>query len=117
AAVVRCQAWQSVLHSVQLPRPPRRQASTVNTVVNKADVFMEIAHTLSKLGTCDRKQVGAVIIRDGRCISWGYKGAPPGLPNCEHAPGDGECLDAIHAESNAVNFAARHGISTANATL
>lgn len=46
-------------------------------------VFMEIAESLAKLGTCPRKAVGAVIVRDGRCISWGYNGAPKGLPHCE----------------------------------
>jgi dCMP deaminase len=78
---------------------------------------MLIALDLSTLSTCDRKQVGAVIIRDGRCISWGYNGAPPGLPHCHHLPGDEECFDAIHAELNAVAFAARQGISTEGATL
>ena len=48
----------------------------------KHAVFMDIACSLALLGTCDRKQVGAVIIRDGRCISWGYNGAPPGMPEC-----------------------------------
>src|ERR1700748_1048961 len=49
----------------------------------KHHVFMGIAQTLSQLGTCDRKQVGAVIVRDGRCITWGFNGAPPGLPHCD----------------------------------
>jgi deoxycytidylate deaminase len=49
----------------------------------KAEVFMKIALDLGELGTCDRKHVGAVIVRDGRCISWGYNGSPPGLPHCE----------------------------------
>lgn len=49
---------------------------------NKEAVFMEIASRLSQLGTCDRKQVGALIVRDGRCVSWGFNGAPPGLPHC-----------------------------------
>ena len=48
----------------------------------KLSVFMMVAEQISLLGTCGRKQVGAVIIRDGRCISWGYNGAPPGLPHC-----------------------------------
>jgi deoxycytidylate deaminase len=51
--------------------------------MNKNHVFMRIAHDLSALGTCDRKQVGALIVRNGRCISWGYNGAPPGLPHCD----------------------------------
>jgi dCMP deaminase len=49
----------------------------------KRDVFMKVAIELSRLGTCPRKAVGAVLIRDGRAISWGFNGAPPGLPHCD----------------------------------
>jgi deoxycytidylate deaminase len=48
----------------------------------KRDVFMRVAIELSRLGTCPRKAVGAVIILDGRCISWGFNGAPAGTPHC-----------------------------------
>lgn len=106
-----------------IPRPQR-----------KLDVFMEIANTLGSLGTCDRKQVGAMIIRDGRCISWGYNGAPKGLPHCDDnfhgwidrvsGPGDARayieehgCRNATHAEANALAAAAKQGISTDSATL
>lgn len=77
---------------------------------------MEIAIVLGDLGTCERKQVGAVIIRDGRCISWGYNGAPPGLPHCKHED-DSPCEVSTHAEANAIAFAARQGISTEGGTL
>jgi dCMP deaminase len=112
--------------------------------MSKHDVFMEVAQTIAQLGTCDRKQVGAILIRDGRCISWGFNGAPPGLPHCDenmhgwtdlirHAnPADSlpdlyeladkatqehGCRNATHAEANALAFAARQGISTDGATL
>jgi len=84
---------------------------------SKPEVFMRIAWELSALSTCDRKHVGAIIVRDGRCISWGYNGAPPGLPHCQHSPDEEECLNATHAELNAICFAARQGISTEAATL
>jgi hypothetical protein len=51
--------------------------------VLKDRVFLGIAHDLGQLGTCDRKRVGALIVKDGRCVSWGFNGAPPGLPHCE----------------------------------
>jgi dCMP deaminase len=88
---------------------------------DKGYVFMRIAWELSALGTCNRKQVGALLVRDGRCISWGYNGAPPGMPHCDHTAEELAspygCLNAIHAEVNAVLFAARQGIPTANGTL
>lgn len=101
---------------------------------DKADVFMAIAHNLAMLGTCDRSMVGALIVRDGRCVSWGYNGAPPSMPHCdenfhghldpilpmtvieENLKRDG-CLNATHAEANALAFAARQGISTDGCTL
>lgn len=49
----------------------------------KHNTFMEVAETIAKRGTCSRAQVGCVIIRDGRCISWGYNGAPPGADHCD----------------------------------
>ena len=101
--------------------------------LQKHRTFMAIAERLSWLCTCDRKSVGAVIIRNGRCISWGFNGAPPGLPHCsenDHGysdlegrivqprySGDWGCRNATHAEANALAAAARQGISTDEATL
>jgi dCMP deaminase len=91
----------------------------------KREAFFTVAKTIGELGTCDRKKVGAVIVRDGRCISWGYNGAPPGAPHCHDnnhgweegdAPSKG-CRNATHAEANAIAFAARQGISTDGAML
>jgi dCMP deaminase len=82
----------------------------------KRRVFMGVAVRIGALSTCPRKAVGAVIIRDGRCISWGFNGAPPGAPHCDHAL-DEPCDVATHAEANALAFAAREGISTDNSTL
>ena len=88
----------------------------MNRRIRRDLTFLHIAEVLSDLSTCDRKQVGAVITRDGRCVSWGYNGTAPGLPHCHHTT-DEPCEDAVHAELNAVAFAARQGISTDNGTL
>jgi len=82
----------------------------------KDDVFLGIAWRVGTLSTCNRAEVGAVITHEGRAVSWGFNGAPPGMPHCEHTD-DEPCERAIHAELNAVCFAAREGISTANGTL
>lgn len=108
---------------------------------DKNRVFMSVALTLSQLSTCNRNHVGAVIVKDGRCVTWGYNGAPPGLPHCEEnnhgwhetdwpVPGSESpkaweisaiekhgCKNATHAEANALAFAAKHGISTDGAVL
>ena len=102
--------------------------------------FITIARNLAVLSTCPRKAVGALIVRDGRCISWGYNGAPPGQRHCDEnfhgwQPNTATevammeesfgidymdrlgCRNATHAEANALAFAAREGISTAGGTL
>lgn len=75
----------------------------------------------SMRSTCGRKQVGAIIAKEGRIISSGYAGPPSGQPHCTpecltQASPSG-CKRTIHAEANAVSYAARHGISTQGATL
>jgi dCMP deaminase len=72
--------------------------------------------------TCIRKQVGALIVLDGRILSTGYAGAPKGLPHCLDVgciinSVDGGCMRTAHAESNAIAFAARHGIRVEGADL
>lgn len=72
--------------------------------------------------TCGRKAVGAVITAGGRTISEGYAGPPGGFPHCTHrckvaSTANGGCERTIHAEMNAIAYAARHGISTEGSTL
>ena len=94
---------------------------------HKDHTFLDMAQKLSNLGTCDRAHVGCIITKNGRAISWGYNGAPPGMPHCDaNGHGWGEdyimtavegCKNATHAEANAIAAAARQGISTEGATL
>jgi dCMP deaminase len=81
---------------------------------------MEVAWSFSVRGTCSRKRVGAVIARDGRVLVTGYNGAPKGMPHCEHPSEDDEgtgCRVAVHAEANAIAYAARWGIRIEGADL
>lgn len=102
----------------------------------KDQIFIKVAETIGRMSTCDRARVGAVIVKDGRCISWGYNGALPGMPHCNEnfhgfysrdsnldcppatppSPIHG-CMNAVHAEANAIAFAARQGISTEGASM
>lgn len=80
-------------------------------------VLMQTAHAFSSRSTCSRLHVGAVLARDSRVIATGYNGAPAGMPHCRHQTAGEPCISAVHAEANAVAFAARHGIATDGATL
>jgi dCMP deaminase len=76
------------------------------------EYFMEIAVEVSTRATCDRKHVGAVLVRDRVILSTGYNGSIHGLPHCDevgHMMEEGHCVATIHAELNAIIQAARHG--------
>jgi dCMP deaminase len=74
--------------------------------------FMNIAREVATRSTCERKHVGAVIVRDKVILSTGYNGSIRGMPHCDevgHLMEDGHCVRTIHAEANAVTQAATHG--------
>lgn len=84
------------------------------------DYFMNIAHEVAKRSTCERAQVGAVIVRDRRILTTGYNGSPRGLPHCTEVGclmENGHCIRTLHAEQNAIIQAALHGVSTEGATI
>lgn len=93
--------------------------------IGRDEMFMEMARLVSLRSTCPRAQVGALIVRDHRVVSMGYNGAPSGLPHCTdvgcyHEEGyraKSGCERSIHAEANAIAFAAKSGIPTEGATL
>ncbi len=79
---------------------------------SQLDVLRDIARIVSWRSTCSRAQVGAVI-HDARgvIVSTGYNGAPTGLPHCDHTIIDEPCRMAVHAEQNAILWAARRGVA------
>ena len=49
------------------------------------DYYMDVAERTAKLSTAIRRQVGAVIVKDNRILSYGYNGMPTGWDNvCEN---------------------------------
>ena len=92
--------------------------------------FLEVARSMSKLSHCQSFKVGSVLVKDGRVLSTGYNGSPPGHVNCDDLfPNRADSsfdrekhhqwsnLHEIHAELNAILFAAKEGISINGATL
>jgi dCMP deaminase len=87
------------------------------TRISRNEMHKQILETVAKRSTCTRAHVGAaLIVKDGRIISMGYAGSPSGTPHCIDAGcvrgDDGGCIRTIHAEANAIAFAAKGGIST-----
>ena len=92
----------------------------LDTRPTREETLMEMARAAAKRSTCSRRNVGAVIARDFRPISTGYNGAPSGMPHCNHRLDElasAGCQVVVHAEANAVAFAARYGVSTQGASL
>jgi dCMP deaminase len=135
--------------------------------------FMNIAREFARRGTCNRAQVGAIIVKNSHIISHGYNGAPTGQPQCNEvgcdvlsverlppaemeadtsedmereltmknwrfavseelmggvrlvqiSPPEHErilelgCQRAIHAEANAIAYAARVGVNCSEGTM
>jgi dCMP deaminase len=79
-------------------------------------MMMQVANVVALRATCPKRACGAVLVRDGRILSTGYNGAPVGQPHCDHTDGPA-CKVAVHAEANAILFAARHGAATAGTTM
>ena len=83
--------------------------------------FVDIAYRSAEMSYAKRLRVGAVITRDNRIISTGFNGSPPGHDNCCEIETENGVLvskkSTIHAEENAILFAARTGIPTENATI
>ena len=81
---------------------------------------MNIAREVSTRSTCDRKFVGAVIVRDRSILATGYNGSIRGLPHCDeqgHLMEDGHCVRTVHAEANAIVQAARNGVRIEGASI
>lgn len=77
------------------------------------EYFMTIAFQVASRATCDRKHVGAVIVRDRNILSTGYNGSLRGLEHCDqigHLMENGHCVRTVHSEANAIVQAARMGV-------
>jgi dCMP deaminase len=82
--------------------------------------FMSIARQVATRSTCDRKHVGAVIVRDRTILSTGYNGSIRGMPHCDdvgHQIEGGHCIATVHAEANAIIQAAKNGVQIDGAEL
>lgn len=85
---------------------------------NKYDIaYLRMAREWGKLSYCERKQVGAIIVKDKMIISDGYNGTPTGFENiCEDDEGFTKWY-VLHAEANAILKVASSTQSCKGATL
>jgi len=86
--------------------------------------------------TCSRAQVGVIIATaEYRPLVSGYNGAPAGMTHCDHeckcpakdshlhnahsayCPATKPCTISVHAEANAISYAARYGVRVESGQL
>ncbi len=85
---------------------------------NKFDLaYLKMALEWAKLSYCERRQVGALIVKDRTIISDGFNGTPSGFENCcEDSEGNTQWY-VLHAEANAILKLASSTQSAKEATL
>jgi dCMP deaminase len=96
------------------------QGENIHPRASWDEYFMDIAHVVATRSTCQRKYVGAVIVRDRTILSTGYNGSIRGMPHCTdvgHMMEAGHCVATIHAEANAIIQAAKNGVLIDRGTL
>ena len=79
--------------------------------------YLRMTQIWSENSYCQRRKVGALLVKDNMIISDGYNGTPSGFPNiCEDS--DGVTLPyVLHAEANAITKVARSNNSSDGSTL
>lgn len=79
--------------------------------------YLRMAAIWAENSYCQRRKVGALVIKEKMIISDGYNGTPSGFENvCEDAHGVTHPY-VLHAEANAITKLARSGNNSDQATL
>ncbi len=79
--------------------------------------YLRMARIWAENSYCQRRKVGALLVKDQMIISDGYNGTPAGFENvCEDDDGKTKPY-VLHAEANAITKVARSGNSSEGSTL
>ena len=76
-----------------------------------------MARTWAENSYCQRRKVGALLVKDQMIISDGYNGTPSGFENCCEDANNVSLPYVLHAEANAITKVARSNNSSEGATL
>ncbi|HON52359.1 MAG TPA: dCMP deaminase family protein [Bacteroidales bacterium] len=79
--------------------------------------YLRMAHIWAENSYCNRRKVGAILVKDKMIISDGYNGTPSGFENiCEDEEGKTKPY-VLHAEANAITKVAKSTNNSAGATM
>ena len=79
--------------------------------------YLRMAMEWAKLSHCNRRKVGAIIVKNGMIISDGYNGTPSGFDNCCEDETGKTHWYVLHAEANAILKTASSNHNCEGATL
>jgi dCMP deaminase len=79
--------------------------------------YMQMALIWARNSYCERRQVGALLVKDKMIISDGYNGTPSGFENICEDESNRTKPYVLHAEANAITKVARSNNSSDGATL
>ncbi len=92
-----------------------------NNIQNKQRLlderYLRMADIWAENSYCQRRKVGALIVKDKMIISDGYNGTPSGFENCCEDENGVTKPYVLHAEANAITKVARSNNSSEGATL
>lgn len=79
--------------------------------------YLRMAHVWAENSYCERRQVGALLVKEKMIISDGYNGTPSGFENSCEDENNITKPYVLHAEANAITKVARSNNSSEGATL
>ena len=98
--------------------PPAREGKGVGSKQLRFDLrYLEMARIWAQNSYCQRRQVGALVVKNGMIISDGYNGTPSGFQNICEDDNDVTLPYVLHAEANAITKLARSSNNSEGATI
>jgi dCMP deaminase len=79
--------------------------------------YLDMARIWAQNSYCQRRQVGALVVKDGMIISDGYNGTPSGFENVCEDDNNVTKPYVLHAEANAITKLARSNNNSDGATI
>lgn len=79
--------------------------------------YLQMAHIWAENSYCERRKVGALLVKDRMIISDGYNGTPSGFENICEDENNKTRPYVLHAEANAITKVAQSNNSSQGATL
>ena len=118
AATKKTIAKKKTKRTENTPKSDSRKTTQDQEKQRKFDrAYMRMAAVWAELSHCNRKKVGALIVKDRKIISDGYNGTPTGFENACEDENNQTKWYVLHAEANAILKIAASTQSCEGATL